>query len=249
MKGRLARIAVAIVLVASTNARAQIPTTDILNAIQNTITANESVAQTIKQIQEYKTQLDQYYLQIKNAVAPAAYVWDQATRTMDQLRDAMFMLDYYKRRYSSLDTYLRTIKDMGQYRGSPCFTGKGCSADQLAQLREAEARLSEAQRLTNESSIRTLDQQQNAMAADARRLQQLQATAQGAQGQMEAIGAANMLAAQQSNQLLQIRAILVAQQAALVTRQQALADREAREDVAGEAFRAGTFVASPRREW
>lgn len=249
MSARLAKIAATIVLAAGVSAHAQIPTTDLANAVQNTITANESVAQTLKQVQQLKTQLEQYALQIKNATAPLAYIWDQATRTMDQLRDAMFMLDFYKRKYSSIDTYLRGIKDIGQYRGSPCFSGRGCSADELAKLREADARLSEAQRITNEASIRTLDQQQQAMAADAKRLQQLQANAQGAQGHMEAIGAANMLAAQQSNQLLQIRAILVAQQAALVTRQQALTDREAREEVASEAFRAGTFVASPKRGW
>lgn len=56
---------------------------------------------------------------------------------------------------------------------------------------------------------------------DASTLQRLQASAQGAVGQMQAIGYANQLASQQANQLLQIRGLLMAQQNAMATRMQA----------------------------
>lgn len=242
-------LAAATLMVACTSASAQIPTTDLANVAQTTITAQESVAQTMKQVEEYKTQLEQYALQIKNATAPAAYVWDQAMRTMDQLRGALDTLAYYKRQLGSIDFYLRQFNDVNDYRASPCFGKEGCSKLDRERLQEKERFASEAQKRANEALIRSLDQQHAALSADARRLQQLQAGAQGARGQMEAIGYANMLAGQQSNQLLQIRGLLVAQHTAAAAQMQSKADREARETAAREQFRRGTFVASPPKQW
>jgi P-type conjugative transfer protein TrbJ len=249
MRVRITKVAAAVVLAVSCVANAQIPTTDLANIVQTSITAQESVAQTMKQIEQYRTQLEQYALQIKNAAAPAAYVWDQAMRTMDQLRDALDTLAFYKRQLGSIDFYLRQFNDVGDYRASPCFGKDGCTHAERARLQEKDRMLSEQQKRANEALVRTLDQQHAALAVDAQRLQQLQAGAQGAQGQMEAIGYANMLASQQSNQLLQMRGLLVAQHTAAVAQMQAKADREAREAAAGENFRRGTFVPSPPRSW
>ena len=66
-------------------------------------------------------------------------------------------------------------------------------------------------------------------------MQRLQSAAQGATGQMQAIGYANQLASQQANQLLQIRGLLIAQQNAVTTRMQAEADREAQQQAARES--------------
>jgi P-type conjugative transfer protein TrbJ len=203
----------------------------------------------MKQVEEYKTQLEQYALQIKNAVAPAAYVWDQAMQTMDRLRGALDTLAYYKRQLGSIDFYLRQFNDVGDYRALPCFGKNGCTQLDRARLQEKDRVLSESQKKANEALVRTLDQQHAALAADAQRLQQLQAGAEGAQGQMEAIGYANMLASQQSNQLLQIRGLLLAQHTAAAAQLQAQADREARNQVAREQFRGGVYTASPVREW
>jgi P-type conjugative transfer protein TrbJ len=68
-------------------------------------------------------------------------------------------------------------------------------------------------------------------------------------GQLEAIGYANQLASHQSNQLLQIRALLIAQQNAIATRNQALADREAKEAAASAQLRTGTYRPSPASTW
>ena len=65
----------------------------------------------------------------------------------------------------------------------------------------------------------------------------LQTLAQGASGQMQAIGYANQLVSQQSNQLLQIRGLLIAQQNAMVTKMQAEADLEAKQQAAGATSR------------
>jgi P-type conjugative transfer protein TrbJ len=245
-------VAAALVLAASACAQAQvtgIPTGDVANFVQNSISAQEGIKQTMKQVEQYKTQLEQYVLEIKNATAPAAYVWDQAQKTMDALRSAIDTLAYYKRQLGSIDYYLRQFNDVGDYRNSPCFGTAGCTKAELARLQEKDRLASESQKKANDALIMSVDQQQSALQADARRLQQLQASAQGAQGQLEALGAANMLASQQSNQFLQIRGLLVAQQNALAARLQAQADREARETAAGEAFRAGTYTPSPRQAW
>jgi P-type conjugative transfer protein TrbJ len=84
-----------------------------------------------------------------------------------------------------------------------------------------------------------LDEQQETLQSDADNLADLQTQATGAQGQMEAIQAANQLASAQTNQLLQIRSLLVAQQNAAATLAQAQADKEAQQIVADEKALAG----------
>lgn len=66
---------------------------------------------------------------------------------------------------------------------------------------------------------------------------------------MQALGYANQLASQQSNQLLQIRALLIAQQNAVGTKMQADADKEAREAAASAQLRGGIYKTSPYVAW
>jgi len=231
-------------------AQAGIPTFDTLNFSQTTISAIENVAQTLKQIEQYRTQLQQYENMIQNTVAPAAYVWDQATSTMSQLRNAIDTLNYYKNQAGSLDGYLSKFQNVSYYRSSPCFQLTGCTKAEWDAMTEGSNRLSsEAQKRANDALFKSLDQQQDTMEADARQLQRLQMLAQGATGQMQAIGYANQLASTQVNQLLQIRGLLLAQQNAVATRNQVLADREAKEAAAAEQLRRGEFRASPARAW
>ena len=106
-------------------AQAGIPVIDATNLSQNIITAIESVAQTLKQIEEYRTQLQQYENMIQNTVAPAAYIWDQAQQTINGLMNAVDTLNYYKTQLGSLDGYLGKFQDVAYYRSSPCFNGSG----------------------------------------------------------------------------------------------------------------------------
>ena len=53
---------------------AGIPVIDTTNLAQTTISAMEAVNQTLKQIEEYALQLKQYEDQIKNTLAPSAYI-------------------------------------------------------------------------------------------------------------------------------------------------------------------------------
>jgi P-type conjugative transfer protein TrbJ len=231
------------------SAHAAMAVIDAANLRQTMLSATENVAQTLKQIEQYRTQLQQYENMLQNTAAPTAYVWDQAVVTMNRLRGAIDTLNYYKNQTGSLDAYLSKFQDVAYYRNSPCFNA-GCSkAEWDAMNRNAVQLGSEAQKRANDAMFRGLDRQQDAIEADARQLQRLQTGAQSVTGQVQAIGFANQLASQQANQLLQIRGLLIAQQNAEATRAQALADQEARTRAADERAMKGKYVPSPRKEY
>jgi P-type conjugative transfer protein TrbJ len=219
------------------------------NLNQNIVSASENVAQTMKQIQQYQTQLRQYQNMLQNTTAPSQQIWDSAATTMKNLRTSIDTLNYYKARLGSIDAYLGRFKDTAAYRNSPCYSVNGCTPAQWAAMRDSEQLGSQAQKRANDALFRGLDRQQDSMESDALQLQRLQSAASSSTGQLEAIGYANQLASHQSNQLLQIRALLLAQQNAVATRNQALADREAKEAAASIQFRAGTFKPSPKVVW
>jgi P-type conjugative transfer protein TrbJ len=213
-------------------ARAQWAVIDAANVTQTTISAKENVSQTIKQIQQYQTQLQQYENMLRNTAAPVTNIWDQAQVTMNALRGSIDTLSYYKNTLGSVDSYLAKFKDVNTYQASRCFSNSGCSQAEWEAMQESQRLGSEAQKKANDALFRGLDRQQDAMVADARQLERLQVSAQGADGQVQAIGYANQLASNQANQLLQIRALLIAQQNAIATRNQALADQEAKQQAA-----------------
>ena len=222
-----------------------IPVIDAGNLQHNMLTAMESVTQTLQQIEQYKTQLQQYENMLQNTAAPAAYLWDQAETTMGQLRQAMDALQQYKQQAGSLEAYLEKFKDLDGYRASPCFKG-GCSQSQWSQMGdEAAQRGAQLQKQAHDALFRGLGRQQDAMQSDARQLQKLQQAAQGATGQMQALAAANQLASHQAMQLQQIRALLMAQQTAVATRQQVLADRDALQQAAHEVSTASRIKPTP----
>lgn len=220
-------------------AHAGIPVIDASNLSQNIVTAMENVAHTAMQIQQYQTQLQQYENMLRNTTQPRQQIWDSVTVTMNQLRSSIDTLNYYKNNLGSIDAYLAKFQDTAAYRSSPCFSPSGCTPDQWAAMNDTARLGSDSQKRANDALFRSLDRQQEALVADARQLERLQAGAKGASGQLEAIGYANQFASQQATQLLQIRALLAAEQNALGARNQALSDREARETAAHE-FSAST---------
>jgi P-type conjugative transfer protein TrbJ len=230
-------------------AHAGIPVIDGTNLSQNIMTAIESVAQTLKQIEQYRTQLQQYENMLQNTAAPAAYIWDQAQSTINGLMNATDTLNYYKQQLGSVDTYLNKFQDVNYYKSSPCFTSAGCSASEWAAMKSVQQLASESQKKANDALFRGLDKQQTNLQSDASTLQRLQSSAQGASGQMQALGYANQLASQQANQLLQIRGLLIAQQNAVATKMQADADKEAQQAAASVQLRNGTYRASSARGW
>ena len=226
-----------------------LPVIDASNLTQNLMTAIESVAQTLKQIEQYKTQLKQYENMLQNTLAPAAYIWDQAAATMNDLRAAIDTLNFYKNQLGSIDAYLAKFQDVDYYRNSPCFRDGGCTEAQWAALKQSQELGSKAQKKATDALFKGLDKQQDAIVADALTLQRIQSSAQGASGQLQALGYANQLLSHQANQLLQLRALFMAQQNVIATRQQVIADREARQAAAAEQMRKGTFRPTSERDW
>jgi P-type conjugative transfer protein TrbJ len=228
-----------------TPAYAGVPVIDGANLGQNIMNVIESVGHTAKQIQQYQTQLQQYQNMLQNTLQPSQQIWDQAQSTMNQLRGSIDTLSYYKQNLGSIDAYLGKFKDTAGYRANPCFSPSGCTPAQWDAMKAQERLGSEAQKKSTDALFKGLEKQQDSMEDDAAQLARLQGAARGAQGQVEAIGYANQLASNQANQLLQIRALLIAQQNAVATRDQVLADREAKEAAASESIRKGTFTRTP----
>ncbi len=56
---------------------AGIPVVDGVNLSQTTVSAIQNVAAVTKQIEQYKTQLQQYQIMLRNSAAPADYIWSQ----------------------------------------------------------------------------------------------------------------------------------------------------------------------------
>ncbi|PWF22996.1 P-type conjugative transfer protein TrbJ [Corticimicrobacter populi] len=226
-------------------AHAGIPVIDGGNLTQNIVTALQQVAAVQKQIEQYQTQLQQYENMLQNTLAPAAYIWDQAQTTIDRLIAAQNTLAYYESQLGSLDRYLSKFQDIAYYRSSPCFNGSGgCTPAEEAAMAENRRLASESQKKANDALFQTISDQQKALRNDARTLERLQTAAQGANGQLQAIGYANQLASQQAHQLLQIRTMLTAQQNAEAARIAAELDAEAQGEAMEERMRKWDFQPS-----
>jgi P-type conjugative transfer protein TrbJ len=214
-----------------------IPVFDGANMVQTTISALQNVAAVAKQVQQYQTQLQQYQNMLQNTLTPSNYIWDQASQTISNLLSAQDTLSYYKQQIGSISQYLDQYKDLNYYLNSSYFSPQGGSATDRQAILTANSNAYEARKKANDAVLMNVDQQQTALVNDASNLQRLQQQANGVQGQLEAIQAANQFASAQNNQLLQIRSILIAQQNAEATRQQAIADKEAQQAAAAQQIR------------
>lgn len=214
-----------------------IPVFDGANMVQTTISALQNVAAVAKQVQQYQTQLQQYQNMLQNTLTPSNYIWDQASQTISNLLSAQDTLSYYKQQIGSISQYLDQYKDLNYYLNSSYFSSQGGSATDRQAILTANSNAYEARKKANDAVLMNVDQQQTALVNDASNLQRLQQQATGVQGQLEAIQAANQFASAQNNQLLQIRSILIAQQNAEATRQQAIADKEAQQAAAAQQIR------------
>lgn len=229
MKKTLAAKILALTLAVNIGAaHAGIPTTDVGNITQSVITAKENIAQTLKQIEQYRTQLLQYENQIKNTLAPAAYVWDEAQKTIGSLQEKMAELNQYRNQIGNTDALLSKYMNTSYYKDSECFSAGGCSDEFYQQRADA----SEYSKKSSDSLTKSIEQQTDALQQDSRTLTRLQQQAQGAEGQMQALQAANQLASAQSSQFLQFRGMMLSQMQAANANSQAAQARLAQQDAA-----------------
>lgn len=230
-------------------ALAGIPVADGLNLGQTTISAMQSVAAVVKQIEQYRTQLMQYENMLQNTAAPSSYIWDQADQTITKLLEAQNTLSYYRNQAGSLENYLSKFQDTSHYSTSPCFGSQTCSDQDKRAIVTARAEASTARKLSTDALLMSVDRQQNTLQRDANNLANMQRQAVNAEGQMQAIQSANQLASAQANQLIQIRSLIVAQQSAVATEAQIAGDRESQQQAADQHALSGNNSQSAERSW
>lgn len=230
-------------------ALAGIPVVDGVNLSQTTVSAIQSVAAVAKQIEQYKTQLQQYQNMLQNTAAPADYIWSQADQTISKLLAAQDTLSYYKTQAGSLESYLERYQDTIHYENASCIGTDSCSAQDWQAIAQRQSEASAAKKQANDALLTSVSKQQDTLRTDADALVGLQRQATNAEGQMQAIQAANQLASAQTNQLLQIRSLLIAQQNAQATSAQVNADREAQKTVASKRALSGRNSQSTDKKW
>ena len=230
-------------------ALAGIPVIDAANTSQATISAIQNVAAVTKQIEQYTTQLQQYQNMLQNTEAPAAYIWSEADQTISKLLAAQDTLSYYKTQAASLEQYLSHYQDTAHYDEAPCIGADTCTTQDQEAIANAQSQATTARKKANDALLTSVSNQQGTLQADADTLARLQRSATNATGQMQAIQSANQLASAQTNQLLQIRSLLIAQQNALATSAQIEADRDAQRLAASNKALAGRNSKSSDKEW
>jgi len=213
---------VAVVLVAALpiSSPGTMPVIDYSNLTQNITTALHQVSAYAQQVQQYQLQLQQYANQVRNTVAPAAQVWQQAQQTMNSVMGTVGVFQ----NGSALQGYLNQFQNVNYWLSDAPRNYTYQTAGSIAQKQ------------ANDALVKGIVAQQQQIQKDAATLQQLQSQASTADGQMKALMAANQLAALQQEQLLQIRALLVQEQQALAARGQTLANDEAMREAATKKF-------------
>lgn len=224
-----AKVAIGLVLASTvlTPPAGAIPVFDASNLAQNVLSVARQTAMVAKQIQQYQLQILEYQNMVRNTVAPAAYIWSEAQAAINGLRSSVDQLESLKRQAGGLSRLLDQYQNVAYYKASPCFTSAGCTRAERAALNSAIEAKQATMLASSKSVLRGLDDQQAQLSADANQLETIQAAAQTAGGQLEALGYANQLAGSAANQLVQLRGLMLAQQAAAAAQAQAESDRQA----------------------
>lgn len=235
MKPFYARMFAALLYLISTFAHAQIITYDPNNTAQSAISAAQSITQTLQQLQQYQTQLQQLQNQIQNTTNPSSFSWNNANATINNVLASVNTLNTYKNQAGSMAAYLSQFSNTSQYQTSCIGTG-GCTSTQVQQLDASQVTGSVSQKTAYDNMLLNINAQQQLLQNDASNLSTLQQSAESSTGQMQALQAANQLASNEAAQLMQIRALMIAQQTAEATRGETVLDREAQQQASHDAF-------------
>ena len=235
-----------------------IPVLDVANLEQQVVTSIEEVSQTLKQIEEYALQLQQFETQLMEyqnmvlnttGLATIGRIYNQATAVMDKINGLSNILDGQKAKLGSLDRVLERFKDPSKWSNTTCLGTGGCSSAQKDEIIIHWNDNTTTRYDANNAVLRGADEQATSIQSDAKRLESLQDSLHGAQGQVANLQANGQIGAAQADQLLKIRALLVSQANAQAIRDQAELDREAANDAADRNATSGTFVYGARKKW
>ena len=232
-KRGLKAIGVALLAALPLTSTGTVPVIDYSNLTQNITTALHQVSAYAKQVQQYQLQLEQYANEVKNTVAPAAQLWQDAQQTMNSVMGTVGMFQ----NGSALQNYLNQFQNVNYWLSASPSSYTYQTAGSVAQKQ------------ANDALVKGIVAQQQQIQKDAATLQQLESQASSADGQMKALVAANQLAALQQEQLLQIRELLLQEQQALAARQQTLANDEAMRQAATQKFFGGPVIQLNHTGW
>lgn len=227
---------------------ATVPVFDYSNFWQSVTMVANQASEIQNQISQYNVQLDHYKNVITNTKSLTSFQWDNANLVINNILEATNTLDYYKQEAGSMNKYLERYQSTQYYKKGACFNG-GCTKQELQKIEKNRVQASVAEKRANDAMLKGIDRQQQNMKSDAKKLNVLQQKAENSEGQKQALQAAAQLASNQSNQLLQIRGLLLAQQNSEATRYAAKANKEAIKDAGDERFRQGTYTKSSHMEW
>ena len=190
---------------------------------QQITTATQNVAQTLKQIdqyaeqvRQYQTQLMQYAQQLKDAALPVSQIWNQAQKTMG---DMMSLVNQAQN--GQMLAYVQQYKDLNGWLSSNGYYNPNV-------LQQGYA----LQLSTNDTALQMAQAQRAALLNDAQRFQALQSAAGSADGADKLMSYANQIAAEQTQQLMQMRALCNQMLEEAAARDAALANRQALMDAA-----------------
>jgi P-type conjugative transfer protein TrbJ len=172
----------------------------------------------------------------------AGGVFDQAWSTFDRIKGL-------KEQFGSLDAFAQRFKDAGGYMESPCFQREACSPAQRDGVENTRIEASEAVKKANDAQLKSIEDQQQQIERESRKLDQLVDSAAKSDGQQEALQVANMIATLQSQQLMQLRQLLMAQYQADLARRQQEANREAQWEAEHRRVTANHVQLAAPREW
>lgn len=211
--------------------------TAIAKMVQQGLTQTQQLA---KEVETAKNTLDAYTLAAKQAtgLADVARVYQQYQQTMGQLQGLYGQFT----NGGSLQNYLNQFQNVQYWSQVP----PGNYAQAANQSWDQN---SQTQKQQNDAWAQTIAQHQQLLAQDAQKLQQAQGAAQGADAELAAIQANSQLLAAVGNQLLEIHALLVAEQQALQSRQASLANGDAIQQAATQKLMQWTFVPSSHIGW
>jgi P-type conjugative transfer protein TrbJ len=187
------------------------------SATQNVASVLKQIDQYAEQLRQYQTQLQQYAQQMRDAALPVTQVWSQAQKTMG---DMMGLVNQAQN--GQMLTYLQQYRDLNGWLQS---NGGYYNPNAIQQGYAL-------QKSTNDTALQMAQAQRAALLNDAQQFQALQGAAGSADGADKLLSYANQIAAQQTQQLMQLRALCNQMLEESAARDAALANRQALMDAA-----------------
>ena len=191
-------------------------TQQITSATQNIASVLKQVDQYALQMQQYKNQLLQYAQQMKDAALPVAQIYGQVQKTMG---DMMNLVN--QAQGGQMLAYLQQYRDLNGWLQSNGYYNPNTIQQGYALMKS-----------TNDTALQMAQAQRAALLSDAQRFQTLQGAAGNADGADKLLSYANQIAAEQTQQLMQMRALCNQMLEEAAARDAALANRQAMMDAA-----------------